>query len=200
MKLKHIGITGGIGSGKSTVGRMFTSIGYCLYHADARAKWLMTEDPTLVQQVKDLFGPETYFPDGRLNRAFLGNIVFKDASALNRLNGIVHPATARDYLQWIQSIPDAYDKHFALKEAAIMYESGAYKYSDAIITVYAPKSIRLARVIARDQVEASVVMSRMNKQWPEVEKKRRAEFLIVNDGEHSLVPQVLAAIRWAKQL
>lgn len=199
MGINQIGITGGIGSGKSTVGRILTSLGYKMYHADVRAKKLMTEDQELVKQVKELFGEEAYLPDGSLNRTLIGSVVFNDAAALAKLNGIVHPATARDYQGWAQSLKH-YSKKFALKEAAIMYESGAYKYSDAIITVYAPKQIRIERVMQRDQVEASVVQARMSKQWPEIEKLRRAEFIIVNDGRHALIPQVLEAIRWANQL
>lgn len=199
MSMLNIGITGGIGSGKSTVGKIFSSLGYRLYHADARAKALMTDNPRVVQQVKDLFGEETYFDDGTLNRALLGKIVFQDSSKLAQLNAIVHPETARDYVEWVQETPADYGKTFVLKEAAILYESGASAYSDAVITVYAPTATRLSRVMNRDKVDRQTVLARMNKQWPEIKKVHQAEFMIINDGKHALIPQVLAAITYFNQ-
>lgn len=196
MRISHIGITGGIGSGKSTVGKIFSSLGYRLYHADVRAKALMTDNPRVVQKVTELFGAEAYFEDGSLNRALIGKIVFQDSQMLTQLNAIVHPETGRDYVEWSQATPLDYSKRFVLKEAAILYESGASAYSDAVITVYAPISTRLTRVMSRDQTDEETVLARMHKQWPELDKLRRADFVIVNDGKHPLIPQVLAAIKY----
>ncbi|MEO1449773.1 MAG: dephospho-CoA kinase [Bacteroidota bacterium] len=195
--MKSIGITGGIGSGKSFVCSLFEKLGYAIYSADARARILMTEDAVLVAGVKDLFGEQAYLPDGSLNRALIGGIVFHDADKLAQLNALVHPATGRDYLAWHEKVAQSdYDKAFALKEAAILFESGAYKTSNGVISVYAPKQLRLERVMARDKVKKEAVEARMRKQWPEIEKQRRADFLFINDGLHHLLPQVKAAIQF----
>ncbi|MEO1385707.1 MAG: dephospho-CoA kinase [Bacteroidota bacterium] len=194
--MKNVGITGGIGSGKSLVGHIFTSLGYRLYEADARAKSLMIENQRIIDGVKNLFGEASYGEDGSLNRAFIGKIVFSDQEKLQQLNAIVHPETGRDYLEWVAATPDDYDKPFVLKEAAILYESGAYRSTDAVLSVYAPQSVRIQRVIDRDQTHAAAVKARMDKQWSEWEKYRRADFTIINDGNHLLLPQVKAAIQF----
>ncbi|MEM6347565.1 MAG: dephospho-CoA kinase [Bacteroidota bacterium] len=191
-----IGITGGIGSGKSYVCRLFEERGYSVYYADQRAKLLMSSDPILVAGVKKIFGEEAYHQNGSLNRAHVGQIAFGNPEKLQALNGVVHPATGRDYLQWLANIPADYPHPFVLKEAAILYESGAYKTSDAIISVYAPKELRLARVIQRDNTEELSVLQRMDKQWAELEKLKRADFYIINDGEHDLGSQIEAAIQF----
>ena len=196
MNIKGIGITGGIGSGKSYVCSLFEQRGFRVYYADQRAKWLMHHEPALVAGVKDLFGEEAYLPDGTLNRAYIGKIAFTHPAVLKKLNALVHPATAKDYLDWVQNTPSDYPHSFVLKEAAILYESGAYKASQGVITVYAPKHIRLQRVLARDQVSPDEVLKRMDKQWPEWKKLRRADFYIVNDGEHELEPQIEEAMRY----
>ncbi|MDX1909250.1 MAG: dephospho-CoA kinase [Bacteroidia bacterium] len=193
--LISIGITGGIGSGKSTVCGIFRDLGYAIYDADLRARHLMQEEP-LVSGLRTLFGDKAYLEDGTLNRAYIGQLVFQDQALLTRLNTLVHPATARDYQVWLDSLrPQGYQKPFALKEAAILYESGAYRASDAVIAVYAPRQIRLARVLARDQTSPAAVLARMDKQWPDAEKLRRSDVIIINDGTHLLLPQVVAAIR-----
>lgn len=197
--IKNIGITGGIGSGKSLIASLFEGMGYAIYAADQRAKALMTQDPELVAGVKNLFGPEAYLPDASLNRTLIGSIVFKDAAMLSRLNALVHPATGRDYIHWQSEIAaSGYDRPFVLKEAAILFESGAYKLSDLVISVYAPKQLRIQRVIQRDQSSAEAVAARMSKQWPEQEKMQRADFVIINDGQHHLIPQVREAIRFCR--
>ncbi|RMG19043.1 MAG: dephospho-CoA kinase [Bacteroidetes bacterium] len=194
--MKKIGVTGGIGSGKSTVCRIFAALGYEVYEADKRAKALMTENPRVRQGVLNLFGREAYLPEGSLNRAYIGSIVFKDAQKLKQLNAIVHPETARDFENWMQALPAGYDKPFVLKEAAILFESGAYRGVDEVLCVYAPKTLRLKRVCQRDGVSAESVLQRMSKQWPEQQKLLRADFAIYNDEQHALTHQVLAAIRY----
>ncbi len=193
MNLKGIGITGGIGSGKSYVCRLFEERGFRVYYADARAKWLMNHDAELVAGVTALFGEEAY-QSGTLNRVYVGNIAFAQPEKLAQLNALVHPATGKDYLNWLQETPAGYPHPFVLKEAAILYESGAYKAADAVITVYAPKNLRLQRVMQRDGVKEEAVLQRMDKQWPESKKLDRADYTILNDGEHDLGPQIEAAI------
>lgn len=195
MPLK-IGITGGIGSGKSRVCQIFSSLGYAVYEADARARALMNENERIIEGVKSLLGEEAYLPDGSLNRPLVGKIVFDDPEKLASLNAIVHPQTRRDFQLWFQSLLTGYKKNFVLKEAAILYESGTSQDADGVIAVYAPKRVRIDRVKKRDGITAAEVMKRMDRQWPDAEKLRRADFVIYNDGRHSLTEQVREAIRF----
>ena len=190
----HLGVTGGIGSGKSTVCRIFESLGYQVYYADDRAKKLMVSNQTIVSGVKALFGEEAYQADGSLNRPHIGAIAFSNQEKLSALNALVHPETAKDYLLWAKEVAENNPRSFVLKEAAILYESGAYRYSDAVLTVYAPKQIRLARVMQRDGADETSIKARMAKQWPEQRKMALSDFLILNDGGHHLIPQVLRVI------
>ena len=196
--MKKIGITGGIGSGKSTVARVFQALGYAVYFSDERAKWLMVNEPSVISALTTTFGAATFFPDGQLNRQHLAGIAFSDANKLQALNQIVHPAVARDFDQWVSKLAPTYDKPFILKEAAILYESGAAAQTDGVITVYAPKSLRLQRVISRDGTSPEAVLARMDKQWPDTLKVRRASFTLYNDGKHSVLLQVAEAIKQLK--
>lgn len=184
----RIGITGGIGSGKSTACRLFALLGIPVYSADDRAKWLMAHDPAVRSELVAAFGERVFDAAGLLNRAYLSDVVFHDVAALGRLNGIVHPAVRRDGLAW-----EAEHTHtpYTLREAALLYEAGIDKTLDRIIVVTAPADVRIARVVARDGLTAAQVQARIDKQWPEAEKVRRAHHVIVNDGQHSLIRQVL---------
>lgn len=190
-----IGITGGIGSGKSFVCRIFESLSYQVYYADQRAKSLMHTDPILTQGVRDLFGEEAYTSEGVLNRAHVGGIVFNNPEKLQALNALVHPAVGRDFAKWYEEIPDAYSPAFVLKEAAILYESGSYKEADGVISVYAPKELRIRRVLDRETTNREAILSRMAQQWPESEKTKRADFTLYNDGKHLLLPQIREVIK-----
>ncbi|HMQ47901.1 MAG TPA: dephospho-CoA kinase [Saprospiraceae bacterium] len=183
-----IGITGGIGSGKTTVCKIFETLGIPVYYADEQARRLMVEDPTLVQNIRQLLGEGAYTESGQLNRAYIAQQVFQDKSLLQQLNQLVHPAVALDGLHWHESqtgVP------YTLKEAALLIESGSYKQLDYLIVVTAPEAIRLERVMQRDQVESAAVLARMKQQLPESEKIALADFLIDNNGQHPLIPQVL---------
>lgn len=192
--MKKIGITGGIGSGKSTVCRVFRSLGFRIYEADAEAKRLMVEDDSLVGDLKRLFGDNAYLPDGSLNRSYLGQQAFQNPDLLQQLNELVHPRTRAHFDHWVEATPEGYPHPFVLKEAAILYESGAYRAMEGVITVYAPKRLRLQRVMQRDQASEEAVQARMDKQWPEARKCQLADVIIYNDGTHHLIPQVLAAM------
>ncbi len=183
-----VGITGGIGSGKTTVCKIFETLGIPVYYADDRAKWLMTHDSELVEAISNAFGREAYSPEGQLNRAYLAKVVFGDDEKLGQLNALVHPAVFRDGLQWHHSQTDA---PYTLREAALLFESGSYRAIDKMIVVAAPLPVRIKRVMERDQVTEAAVMARIEKQWPEEEKVKRADFVIFNSGERLLVPQVL---------
>lgn len=183
-----VGITGGIGSGKTTVCKIFETLGIPVYYADDRAKWLMVHDPELVAGIQAAFGAEAYTPEGRLNRAYLAKTAFGDPEKLAQLNALVHPAVFRDGSAWHHAqtgVP------YTLREAALLFESGSYRAIDRMIVVTAPVEVRLKRVTERDQVSEAAVRARMEQQWPEEEKVKRADYLIHNDGEQLLVPQVL---------
>ena len=184
----QVGITGGIGSGKSTVCKIFETLGIPVYYSDDRAKWLMVHDPELVQGIKNLLGEGAYTPDGALDRAYVAQQIFNDKEKLSGINGLVHPAVARDGYQWHHSQKEV---PYTLKEAALIFESGSYRLLDKVITVFAPKELRLERVMQRDGSDRAAVESRMNKQMPEEEKLQLADFVIYNDGSRSLIEQVM---------
>lgn len=182
-----LGITGGIGSGKSTVCEIFRSLGIPVYSADDRAKALMTEDSELVKAVKTLFGSDAYLSDGSLNRGYIASIVFQDAQKLESLNALVHPAVFRDFARWSAEQKSPY----VIKEAALMFESGSFRDLDYVATVSAPQKLRIERSMKRDNTNAEAIKARMKKQWSERQRLEAADFVLKNDGEHPLIPQVL---------
>lgn len=194
--IKSIGITGGIGSGKSTVAKIFAQTGFRIYEADVRAKALYQEDFKLKSAIIDLVGPQIYNADGQLDRSQFSALIFNDPKLLKAVNALVHPAVARDFQNWIDVTPNQYPHSFVLKEAAILFESGSHRQADGVISVYAPKSIRIKRVQKRDNVDREAVLARMRNQWADCKKLLAADFVIYNDGEHPLIPQVLEAIRF----
>jgi len=189
--MKKVGITGGIGSGKSVVGRLFQVLGVPLYDSDARAKWVMTHDSTLRADLQGTFGPETFTTEGDLNRPYLARVAFHDPTQLARLNALVHPTVGRDFAQWATAQQQA-GHAYVLKEAALLFESGAYQQLDCILTVFAPLAIREARVLRRDSHRTPEdVAAIMGKQLSEEEKMQRAHYVIYNDNQQPLLPQVL---------
>jgi dephospho-CoA kinase len=185
----QIGITGGIGSGKSLICKIFGVLGAAVYDADSHAKALMTTDGILVSQIKKEFGDLSYHPDGSLNRTYLADHVFSDERKLKKLNSLVHPRVGADYRRWFG---DRKDRAYVLKEAALLFESGSHRELDRVVVVSAPESIRQARVLQRDKhrtVEQFKAI--VEKQMPEEEKLRRADYIIVNDDTVLVIPQVL---------
>ncbi len=182
-----IGLTGGIGSGKSVVAQMFAVLGIPVYYADKASKRLMVEDEQLKSAIKHHFGESAYV-GGVLNRKFLAELVFKDAEKLTLLNSLVHPATLTDASTWMQKQHAPY----IIKEAALIFESGSNKSLDYVIGVDTPEEVRIKRVMARDNVPASQVKERMNKQMDEREKLRLCDYVIVNNEHQLIIPQVLA--------
>jgi dephospho-CoA kinase len=181
-----IGLTGGIGSGKSTVAKVFEVLGIPVYYADDAAKRLMNEDEALKQKLIQQFGTETYV-DGKLNRQHIAAIVFNNKEKLELLNSLVHPATIADAQQWFaqQTAP------YVIKEAALLFESGTAEGLDKIIGVHAPETIRLKRVMDRDGVSAGEVKRRMKNQIEETIKMRLCDFVINNNEQQAVLPQVL---------
>ncbi len=193
----QVGITGGIGSGKTTACKIFESFGIPVYNADERAKQIMVEDEDLKQEIVKNFGVNAYFPDGQLNREFLANIVFNEPGRLKILNSLVHPAVGLDGLKWHQSqtgVP------YTIREAALLIESGSYKMMDYLILVTAPEQVRIERVMTRDNTTEAAVLARMEKQMPEQEKATYADFCINNDSRSSLIKQVFEIHQQLKKL
>lgn len=182
-----VGITGGIGSGKSFVSSIFKTMGVPFYDADREAKFLMNHDPDLRKGLIDSFGLEVYQADGVLDRKWLAKQVFENSAKLNLLNSIVHPIVIRHGEQWAERQSAVY----SLKEAALLIESGSYKSLDCLILVRAPEPLRIERVIQRDKVSRADVIDRINKQMSEEEKQKFADFTILNDGVTPLLPQIL---------
>lgn len=182
-----IGVTGGIGSGKSVVCRIFGVLGIPVFDADTEAKRLMRADAALASAIRAEFGAETYYEDGTLNRAYLADQVFNDEERLTKLNALVHPAVIRAGEEWARGQTAPY----TIKEAALLFESGSFKLNHYTILVSAPVGIRIERVMKRDGITAKQVEARMERQWPEEEKRQLADFEIVNDGVQALIPQVL---------
>ncbi len=181
-----IGITGGIGSGKSTVSSIFKVLGIPVFDADTYAKMIMQTDHELKAALIDLFGDASYH-QGQLNRKYIAEIVFKDPSQLEKLNALVHPATVKAGEEWAvkQNSP------YTIKEAALFFESGSAAGMDYIIGVYAPQHIRINRVMQRDGVSREEVLNRMKRQIQEEVKMRLCDFVIINDDQRLLIPQVL---------
>ncbi len=182
-----VGLTGGIGSGKSTVAKVFEVLGIPVYYADDAAKKLMNEDESLKQKIKELFGPAVY-KDDILDKKNLAAIVFNNPQKLQLLNAWVHPATIAAAAIWLQQQTTPY----AIKEAALIFESGAQKDLDYVIGVHAPAALRIQRTMQRDGVTRAEVMARMDKQLDEIIKMRLCDFIIKNDEQELLIPQVVA--------
>lgn len=181
-----IGITGGIGSGKTTVCNLFELLNIPVYYADPRAKHLMVSDLTLISQIKKLLGKDSYNNDLSLNKPFIANIIFNNKYKLNSLNSLVHPAVKRDFNKWCEMQNSPY----VLKEAALLFESGSYKDLDQNILVSAPLELRILRVMQRDNTSRDRIISRVNNQMIESEKKSLADFIINNNGKIPLIPQI----------
>ena len=182
----RIGLTGGIGSGKSTVAKIFETLGIPVYYADDASKRLMNENEELKKAIQKNFGADTY-TDGKLNRKHLSALVFNNPEKLNLLNSIVHPATIKNAADWMKKQKAPY----ALKEAALIFESGSQEHLDKVIGVYAPAAIRINRVMQRDNVTREEVISRMNKQIDEKIKMQLCDYVITNDEQELLIPQVM---------
>lgn len=183
----RIGITGGIGSGKSTIAKVFSAMGIPVYNADDAAKRLMNTDEGLKDSIQRQFGTETY-KNGILDRKYLAGIVFNNAYKLDLLNTLVHPVTIRDANEWMRNQQSPY----VVKEAALIFETSAQEGLDLIIGVFAPKHLRLQRTLQRDKVSKIEIEKRMNRQLDENIKMKLCDFIIYNDEQQLVVPQVLA--------
>ena len=184
-----IGITGGIGSGKTTVCSIFEQLGIPVFYADTVAKEIMVTDPILREGITAAFGIASYELSGKLNNKHIAQIVFNNKVELEKLNALVHPAVFRAFESWQQTIPA--EVPYNLKEAALLFESGSYKMCDHNILVTASRAVKIQRVMERDGVTSEQVEARMDKQLSDEEKNKMADFLITNDESQSVILQVL---------
>ena len=183
----RIGLTGGIGSGKTLVSSIFEKLGVAVYYADSAARRLMNSEAELKNGILSMFGELAYGNDG-LNRAYLAEAVFGDGEKLAGLNRLVHPAVRKDFIRWTELQGGS---PYVLEEAAILFESGASKGMDLTVLVHAPEEIRIERVMKRDGVSREAVLKRMAHQFSEEELKKLADHILVNDGNEMILPQVI---------
>jgi dephospho-CoA kinase len=188
----RVGITGGIGTGKSFVCQLFKVVNIPVYDADAKAKWLCENNPVLIQKIKKLLGDGAYTQHGKYNKAFVAKTIFSNNLVKEKLEELIHPVVLQDGEQWFEKLAEANTYPYAIKEAALLFESGSYKYLDKIIVVDAPLEIRILRVQSRDKISREEIVARMQNQWQNEEKVKRADYLIHNDGVQAVIPQVLS--------
>jgi dephospho-CoA kinase len=185
----HLGLTGNMGSGKSTVAKIVELMGIPCYNSDKRAKILMSESNEIHQKLIEVFGPDT-FMNGLLNTTHLSTIVFNNEAKLKKLNAIIHPEVKKDYFAWAAK----QSSEIVLKESALIYETGIENELDAVIVVHAPVATLLDRVRKRDGFATVDIKARLNKQIPQEEKIKKADYLIDNSGETALIPQINSII------
>jgi dephospho-CoA kinase len=184
-----VGITGGIGSGKSLVCRIFSILGVPIYTSDERAKWLLAHDVSLKKQVIHAFGEKAYDQQGKPDRSYLANVIFNDEQSRQLLNKLVHPRVGEDYQNW--RILHA-DSPYTLKEAALLFETGSYRELDKMINISAPEALRIRRVLLRDkQRDRKQIEAIMKQQWSDKQREQMADFTISNDEKSLLIPKVL---------
>ncbi len=188
-----IGITGGIGSGKSTICRVFSTMGYPVFYSDTEAKEIMLSDSSVKNQIIKLFGERAYNDNG-VNREYLAEKVFNNSELLSQINNIVHPAVRKKFNSWKLE----QNERIVLNEAAILFETGAYKNFDHTILVTCPEELRISRIITRDKTSKQKVKERMNKQWSDEAKAALADFVICNDENSLVSKQVLDILKQLK--
>jgi dephospho-CoA kinase len=188
--MMRIGITGGIGSGKTTIASIFKLLGVPVYNSDERAKWLMNADVELRKNIELQFGVDAFHPDQTINKAYLARRVFNNREELDKLNQLVHPAVAKDFLNW--SLPQKTD--LVMQEAALIFEAGIDKFLDAVIVVDCPDELRIQRVITRSGMSRAEVEARIAHQLPSSALRARANWIINNDECSLVIPQVVAIL------
>lgn len=182
-----IGITGGIGSGKSTVCRIFKILGIPVFEADLVAKTLINSNAGIKNGMVAIFGKDIYGADNRINRKLLANLIFTDDLLLEKVNQLVHPAVRNEFLNWSK----IQDSEYIIHEAAILFESGFYKMMDYNILVSAPEELRIDRVSKRENITPEMVRKRMAKQWSDEEKRKLTNLELVNDNKKLIITQIL---------
>jgi dephospho-CoA kinase len=182
-----IGVTGGIGSGKSLVCRVFSTLGVPVYNADIEARRLMGQDRQLITKLSEAFGPDVLV-EGKPDRKVLAGLIFNDPEAMERMNSIVHPAVRKDFISWLEKHAD---QPYVMKEAAILFEAGTHAGLDSVILVTAPEEVRIRRVMLRDGENEHNIRQRMANQWPDEKKMALAGLVIKNDNTRAILPVIL---------
>ena len=182
-----VGITGGIGSGKSTICEVFRLLGVPIFEADKVAKNLMNSNDEVIESLIRLFGKDIYTSNKELNRKKLAEIIFNNVIQLKKVNQIIHPAVRATFHKWAE----IQDSPYIIHEAAILFESEFYKMMDFTILVTAPEEIRIERVMKRDGTDTKKIRERMEKQWPDSEKRKLASIELVNDDKNLIIPQII---------
>lgn len=183
-----VGITGNIGSGKTTVCKLFEVLHVPVYYADDEAKKLVNEDVYLKQEIKNLLGNSVYDSNDKMLKKIVAELVFTNKKLLMEYNNIVHPAVKEHSEKWMKKFSH---HHYVIKEAALLFESGAADLLDKIIFVHAPHQLKIERVMARDGVSREDVLARLQNQWEDSKKETLSDFIIYNDGKQMLIPQVI---------
>ena len=185
--MKKIGITGGMGSGKTTACRVFELLGIPVYYSDEESKKILSSDKIVRVELLQLFGNDILDADDKIDRKKLATLVFNNKLALDQLNAVLHPAVGKHFEKWllIQQAP------YIIKEAAILFESGAYKQVEKVITVTAPLELRIKRILKRDNTSREEILQRIERQMSDEEKIERSDIVLVNDEEVLLIPQIL---------
>ena len=184
-----VGITGGIGSGKTTVCRVFEVLGLPVFYADNAAKSIMQTDGLLREDILQEFGKGSYFENGELNRKHISTIVFNNKEQLTKLNALVHPAVFRAFDAWVS---DQKYAPYVLKEAALLFETDSHKMCDETILITSPEALRIKRIVGRDQTTAEEVRLRMKRQFSDEQKAKLADHTIINDEKVLLIPQIMS--------
>lgn len=181
-----VGLTGGIGSGKTTVAQIFKALGVPIFVADEVSKSIIDSDLSLQSELKSLLGNDVV-KEGKIDRPYMASLIFNDANLLKEANALIHPAVGSAFQQWYlqQDFP------YVLREAAILFESGSHKDCEAIVVVSAPEDLRIARVQKRSGESEAQIRARMSKQWPQKKKEELADYLIFNEQKEMLIPQVI---------
>ncbi len=185
--MKCIGLTGNIGTGKSTIARIFSSLGVPVYHADKQAKAFLNTE-SVIARISLLFGEHVIDENLTVNRKALAQIVFNDQVKLEALNAIIHPMVEADFAQWSNLHQDV---GYVLHEAAVLFESGFQRLFNATVLVVAPESLCIARVMKRDSITREMVIQRLLNQWPQEDKQDLADFIVINDDVANVISQVL---------
>lgn len=188
MQHLRIGITGGMGAGKSTICQIYEQIGIPIYNADSRAKWLMNNDAELKESIRENFGWDAYTRKDELDRAYIAKVVFNNQEKLETLNSLVHPAVKQDYEQWTI---EHREHPYSIKEAALLFESNSYKSLHKVIVVTCPIETRIERIIKRDHVKREDILKRIQNQMTDKARMQMADWVIYNDGHRSLIEQAL---------
>ncbi len=183
-----LGLTGGIGIGKSTVARVFESLGVPVYYADIQAKKLYNRQD-IKSAVSRLFGEKVFDSRGELDKAALAAVVFADKTQLEKLNSLIHPKLEEDFRQWVKILPA--ETPYIVKEAAILFEAGFDKNVDKVLSISAPEEERIQRVMKRDKVSRQQVLDRISKQWTDTEREKRADYVIFNGNDRMILNEIL---------